>query len=85
MVLKNTETEREGAGGGGGYEKVNMDKIIQTLQTNSYLESQDLLITIFNCNQFYIWINIYFFILLWNVINNQKMFKIVNTWLQVYR
>ena len=62
-----------------------MDKIIQTLQTNSYLESQDLLITIFNCNQFYIWINIYFFILLWNVINNQKMFKIVNTWLQVYR
>ena len=62
-----------------------MNKIIQTLQTDSYLESQDLLIAIFNCNQFYIWVNIYFLILLWNVINNQKMFKIVNTWLQVYR
>ena len=82
MVLKkhrNRERER-----GGGHKEVNMNKIIQTLQTESYLESQDLLIAIFNCNQFYIWLNIYCFILLWNV-SNQKMFKIVNNWLQVYR
>ena len=71
MVLKkhrNRERER----GGGGHKEVNMNKIIQTLQTESYLESQDLLIAIFNCNQFYIWLNIYCFILLWNV-SNQKM------------